>query len=586
MAFVGLIGGREGAEDVELMTTLAFWIMGGLAGLFLVRPELWRRLWFDRVDPRPAALMRIAFGLVVAMTFVDLLMPHPPLEYSMARFLFTDEGLWLTDLARKSYGEDLRTLWDPDHGFEHGWEVFSALWGSFTILHIRSDPSMVFTIYGCLLVAVAMMIVGFRTRVATLVVFVAAEMLYRYSPVFYTGGDTVIRVFLFLGVLTRWGEAYSVDSWRRRKREILAGAGYVPALRRIPAWPLRLMMLQLACIYCATGFLKSGPTWTEGTALYYALNLDHFYRWPQSHPVTVAQYLGVLPLATWGVRWWEILFPIAVVGAAVRAYERDRSAGLWPEAAAWRRGLGVGAFAVAWCAFAYVLGVTAYHHLGEESMIPLERRVSVITALVAVLPIVVVATYRVLRSSAPRAHRIVLHWVLGRRLWLGLGFAMHVGIDLGMNVGTFAEVMMSVYLAWLTGPEIERAWRFVARRPLRPGEGARPRRSRWARWLLAPLDRLRFRVDPQPFEVLHAGDEPALRRAALLRPWDLWGRLRFVHDDAVAGDRLHVRLPGGDVLHGNRAAAALTAALPGLLWLRPFAGLPGVGGLARRILGQ
>ena len=40
---------------------------------FVVRPELWRRLCFDKVDARPAGLLRIGFGLVVLWTFVDLL---------------------------------------------------------------------------------------------------------------------------------------------------------------------------------------------------------------------------------------------------------------------------------------------------------------------------------------------------------------------------------------------------------------------------------------------------------------------------------------------------------------------------------
>src|SRR5690606_20860763 len=85
--------------------------LGLLIAFFVVRPELWRRLFFQRIDPRPAGLFRIAFGLVVMVTFVDLLGPHGPLDDSVARYLFTDEGLWLNDMARKSYGGKLATLW-------------------------------------------------------------------------------------------------------------------------------------------------------------------------------------------------------------------------------------------------------------------------------------------------------------------------------------------------------------------------------------------------------------------------------------------------------------------------------------------
>ena len=62
---------------------------------------------------------------------------------------------------------------------------------------------------------------------------------------------------------------------------------------------------------------------------------------------------------------------------------------------------------------------------------------------------------------------------MGKRFWLVFGFGMHIGIDLGMNVGTFANVMMAVYLAWLSGDEIDAFWRALASRPLKAGEGDR-----------------------------------------------------------------------------------------------------------------
>jgi hypothetical protein len=32
---------------------------------------------------------------------------------------------------------------------------------------------------------------------------------------------------------------------------------------------------------------------------------------------------------------------------------------------------------------------------------------------------------------------------------------MHVGIDVFMNVGTFVQVMLAVYIAWLSGAELD-----------------------------------------------------------------------------------------------------------------------------------
>ena len=103
------------------------------------------------------------------------------------------------------------------------------------------------------------------------------------NTLFWEGTDTVFRVFMAYLVLSRCGHAYSVDNWLRCRRLRKAGTlsgpdGPEPVYRRIPVWPRRLMMLQLAALYLVTGALKSGGVWQRGDAIYYALNLDHFHR--------------------------------------------------------------------------------------------------------------------------------------------------------------------------------------------------------------------------------------------------------------------------------------------------------------------
>jgi hypothetical protein len=591
---------EEAEVDVSAHLPLVSWLIlaaiGLLIAFFIVRPELWRRLWFQRIDPRPAGLMRIAFGLVVMVTFVDLLGPHGPLDESVARYLFTDEGLWLNDMARKTYGGQLATLWDPEHGFEHWYDIFKAMWGKFSILHFRSDPPFVWAVYTAMLVSTGLMILGVWTRSTTILAWFLVESVYRYSPVFYTGGDTVVRVFMFLGMFVRWGEAYSFDNWRRRRKAILGGATAIPPLRLIPAWPLRMMMLQLAIIYCATGLLKSGNTWSNGTALYYSLNLDHFYRWPQMGFVGAMHYIGVLPLLTILVHWWEMLFPLGLIGAAVNAYERERAAGAWPRAAVWRRGASYLLFFGAWGIGAYIAGIGAHYYAPPELLAELRLNrptLVVLTIVVAgALPLLCIGLYLLLRAKTPRVHTFMRHWLLGKRFWLVVGFGMHIGIDLGMNVGTFANVMMAVYFAWLSGDEIDAFWRYVFTKPLRPGEGTRPLyKQKWKRWLLYPLDRLRYRTPGPKVVVLHHPGDASVRRAALLRVWDLGERLEFQADADVSPEQLLVRMPGDKTTcAGARAGHALIRALPGLWWMRGLRHIPGLstvcGVLALKVLRQ
>ena len=564
------------------IATGVLWTLLALALLFFaVRPELWRRLWFQRVDPRPAGLLRIVFGITVLWTIVDLL--------PLARFLFTDEGLWLPKMARRNYGGDFRLIYDPEHGFEHWYDLLLAFWYRFSLFHIRADPPFVYAVYTATIISLTLMIVGIKTRVTTVISWLLVNSIYVYSPIFYSGGDTVVRVFLFLGVLTRWGEAYSLDAWWRRKRAVLAGAPKIPPLRPIPAWPLRLMMLQLAIIYCATGALKSGHTWMDGTALFFALNLDHFYRHPaQIYLVTFMQAIWVMPLATWITRIWEMTFPLALLGAAVNGYERDRGAGLWPVVPLWRRALSWLCVAAMLAAAAWLAALTALYYYDPAVgpwRISKPQAAAVFAAIVVVVPALAVGGYLLLRRKRPTWHRVARRWLLGKRMWLGLGLVMHLGIDVLMNVGTFVQVMIAVYIAWISGPELDKIWHTLMSRPQAPGVGDRPRyKRRWHNVLRAPIDRLRYRVPRPAYVVHHNPGEDSVRHAALLRLWDLGERLQFLADEGLAPRRLCVTVPGVGLRRDADAGRALVPVLPGFWWMYPWCLIPGVSRLCGSIV--
>ncbi|MBL4685703.1 MAG: hypothetical protein JKY37_14005 [Nannocystaceae bacterium] len=602
------------ADDI---TTLILYAIVLIIAFFVVRPELWRRMLLVRVDPRPAALMRISYGFVVLWTFLDLAFTKGTgaAEFNFT-FLFTDEGLWLTDMARRNYSGDLKTLWDPEMGFEHWYDIFKALWGRMSILHFRSDPPFVMAVFGAMFTSLTLMIFGFKTRVMTIVSWFLVESVYRYSPVYYTGGDTVTRVFMFLAMFANWGQAYSIDAWWRRRKAILKGSRVVPPLRKIAAWPMRLMFLQLAIIYCATGLLKSGSTWKTGTALYYALNLEHFYRFPQSGLVATAHHIGLLPASSIAVHWWEMLFPVVFLGLFINAYERERKDGTWPKAAIWRQVLGWCTLLAAWLIGAHVAGVAAHYYLQPKSDAPLgiprEHLIFVFRIAVALIPFAAAAVYFVLRRFLPRVFDFVRKWCLGRRLWLVVGFNMHIGIDISMNVGVFANVMMGVYFIWLSGEEIEFVWRYFFSRPMdvadRPSQADReavmgksfhrlPSKARGALFWVSRrsgLDRLLYRQPGKRYTVLHQQDEQAIRYAALLRCWDTGHRLDFVaDDDEHKSERgpLRVQIEGDkNVLTGAAAGRALVRIFPGLWLFRPFMWVPGLGSalglLALRILKQ
>jgi hypothetical protein len=341
------------------------------------------------------------------------------------------------------------------------------------------------------------------------------------------------------------------------------------------------MMLQLVCIYCATGFLKSGHTWADGTAMYYALNLDHFYRIPMTSQVAWAQRLGVLPVMTWVVHWWEMLFPLALVGVWLQRFERERAAGTWPVVAAWRRRAGHAVMAGAFLCGSGLFALVGFYYLPLLSSLAPPVLAGLAGVGGVVVPLGCVLGWRFVRRRWLAGTAAALPWVLGKRTWLGFGALMHLGIDVTMNVGTFAEVMIAVYAAWLTGDEVRAAWRWLGRRVLRPGEGARPVRRGLLRWLFAPWERLHHRVI-DPVTVVHAPGEVAVRRAAILRLFDLGERLRFT-ERADLGPQDRVVIAQG-IEHRDAAAGLVLARtfplLRPLVWLGRLPGCAGAAGRA------
>ncbi|MEM7152886.1 MAG: hypothetical protein AAF799_08585 [Myxococcota bacterium] len=341
----------------------------------------------------------------------------------------------------------LEYLRGPRYSLLHFWDSTTAMW-----IHLVA-------FWG---VAVAFM-VGFRTRLAGILTFVLMNSLLHRNTLGWEGTDIVFRVFLAYLVLSRCGHAYSVDNWLRCRRLRKAGrlsepggpgdgAGLAPCpehpeglaaiYRRIPVWPRRLMMLQLAVLYFTTGILKHGTVWQQGDAIYYALNLDHFHRVPMQW---LTSMLGttVLRAMTWFVRFGEMAFALVFVGAVLRFQEHEEPA--WPRP--WVRALlwlgvfttGIGLVVAAWPA---------------QSPAPSIWSWVFVAAAVVGLPL----TCRLLGRT------FIAHWLFGRRIWLTWAVLTMGGIYLVMNIGQFQTIMLTLCLVYLRGEEVARAQAWLRRR--------------------------------------------------------------------------------------------------------------------------
>ena len=171
--------------------------------------------------------------------------------------------------------------------------AFPTRWSLF--FEIR-DPAAVRAIWTAGVVALAMWTVGLFTRVSSILGLVVWISMYGRNPLLYAFPD---QLALFMGVLlalTPAGRGFSLDArW--------FGWGGT-----VPVWCRRLLQLQVAIMYTATGLEKTGATWHEdGTAIYYTLN-NPYNRHFDAGPTFAALQPWLLRPMTFLVLVWEVSF--------------------------------------------------------------------------------------------------------------------------------------------------------------------------------------------------------------------------------------------------------------------------------------
>jgi Vitamin K-dependent gamma-carboxylase len=232
--------------------------------------QAWDRFFFMPTFGLTLGVFRFLFGIVV---FISVLGVFP------ARATF--------------YGPD--AIVSP----EMGQKAYSAYWSilGFNFLPL-SEPGMTI-FFGLLMSAALMLSVGIFTRIANLVVFLGLFSLNNRNPYNVNAGDLLLRIDSLILLFSSSGTVFSLDRWIRRRR---GGEGHEGL---ISPWPQRLLQLQLTYVYLSTVYLKcSGPTWVDGTALYYALRYQELKRFSFKF---LFYSLWQIKLMTWAVMGGEFL---------------------------------------------------------------------------------------------------------------------------------------------------------------------------------------------------------------------------------------------------------------------------------------
>jgi len=448
------------------------WLCLGLLVVLLAwlaaRMESVRRSFLALEDPRMFAVMRIGVALMTIQCFWNL-KPY-------WRMLFSDEGLYTVEEARSRLGSAALSGWTPVDGFLDGWAYLKFLWGKHAVFLIDGSPEFVETYMYLFFAVLLLYAAGVLSRVTGLVAWLMMSSIYNHNALYLEGTDTVYRVFFFILLFARTGAAWSVDNvvrcWWLRRRGQLQGKVYP----LIPSWPRYLMMGQLVAIYTSTGLVKTGVVWQNGDALYYALNLDHFYRFEGlTQQVSAAFGTTLFRLMTWVTLWWESCFGVLVLGMILK-FGLDHRERPWYRAqdVLWRRWLArallLGAYLVL-----YRIMLLAYPYcvdLPKDANSPATARIvdagiSQLHLIFAGIIPAATLVWFVLGRWPLRTRRFTIdqgwlrRWLLGRRLWLGLGLTFHGFLILFMNIGMFPFIMLMTYAAWLTGEEFAAGLRWL-----------------------------------------------------------------------------------------------------------------------------
>lgn len=435
-----LASGPQADTGAALALALAL-ALAALLVLVALHLETLRRVLMGVIDPRPLAIFRALFGLTLCLYALEIA--------PLAVYLFSDEGLLpsaavpqvMGGRASGILGEGVRDLGSSLH------YLASGRWSP---LHFWDTPLAAQLHVGAFALASLALALGWRTRLAGVCAWLLLAGLLRRGDVHW-GGEQVLVSLLFPLLLARSGAALSVDNWRRcrrlRARGLLdetTGVGRPPTpehpqglaaiYRRIPAWPQALIVCQLALLYFVNGWTKTGSTWISGDTLRMSLHLDRYARvdW---HPLAVA--LGPWPfrLATWGVLWWERLFPIVLVALTLRAAARSGA----PRLSGSRRRLA----RAAWLTIAAALGSWALAGVLAAAPGPTaDLRSAALGSLSALIAACVLSGEggRLVRTLRRGVRRIApLPWLL-------FGVVFH-GISLVFfEIGIFASATVSAYV--------------------------------------------------------------------------------------------------------------------------------------------
>lgn len=196
-------------------------------------PRALSAAWFE-VDPRALGVLRVSLGLVA---LVDVLRRLADL-----RLYYTAEGVWPAAVAQANLP---------------GPYTFSPLFAF-------DQPGPVAAFFVATALCLVALVLGWRTRLFHVLGVLGVLAIHARNVLIENQGDIALVGFLVWSLFLPLGLRYSLDARRR-------GEAPTAPVRSLAVFALRV---QIAVVYLFNAVHKDGFTWSEGSAIHYALHLD------------------------------------------------------------------------------------------------------------------------------------------------------------------------------------------------------------------------------------------------------------------------------------------------------------------------
>lgn len=233
--------------------------------------EGFKRAW--TIDYRTLALFRV---LIAGIVLTDLFFRS---QYFVA--FFTDQGILPRSVVINWFGNASYSLY-----FINGSVFFSSI------------------LFAMAVIAAWCLLLGYKTRIATVVSWVLLVSLQHRTSILSSGADDLMRMLLFWGMFLPIGAKYSIDA-AMEKNVLYTKPGHF-SIATVA------MLMQVLYVYWVGALLKTHANWhVDYTAIHFALNAEDY---STSLGMWVLNTFGVLlPFLTRFVLYIEQFGPLFLV---------------------------------------------------------------------------------------------------------------------------------------------------------------------------------------------------------------------------------------------------------------------------------